>query len=172
MSIPLLLTHWDMDEIKKVQCFLFFEAERSGSHLCLSFRASSRVCLDVSQGWSLLRIAHSCVYSGATSTCPSTASSPPSPSWACSWQGRSCSSTSRTAITGQRMARRERRMNEAEVKAPGMCAVMHSHRFLKYSDLFQANQDVQSIYEQPNHPGGHAVLCLHLPLWSGWRFRL
>lgn len=114
----------------------------------------------VSQGWSLQRIARLCGCNGATSTCPSTASCPPSPSWACSWQGPSSSSTSRTAITG--------RQTEGGLLVWGGFGTC----FVQYSGLFQANQDVQSIHEQPDHPGGHAVLRLHLPLWSGWRFCL
>lgn len=38
--------------------------------------------------------------------------------------------------------------------------------------LFQADQDVQSLHEQPDHPRRLAVLRLHLPLWSGRRLRL
>lgn len=70
--------------------------------LCVKYAVKQHLSLQ--QASSLPRTAPLCACSGATSTCPSTASCPPSPYWACSWPGPSCSSTSRTAITGQRSA--------------------------------------------------------------------
>lgn len=29
----------------------------------------------------------------------------------------------------------------------------------------QADKDVESVYEQPYHPGRNAFLCIHLSLW-------
>lgn len=68
------------------------------------FQSFSYLALSFSKVWSLRRIARLYVCRGATSMCPSTASCPQSPCWACSWQALSCSSTSRTAITGQQSA--------------------------------------------------------------------
>lgn len=77
------------------------EKENQGGIFLRYLRLILSPCLDASQGWSLRRIARLCGCNAATSTCLCTASCPLSPSWACSWQGPSSSSTSRTAITGR-----------------------------------------------------------------------
>lgn len=86
-----------------------------------------------SQGWSLRRIARLCACSGATSTCLSTASCPPSPSWACSWPEPSSSSTSRTATTG----RPKRESSGAFLGGRGLRWRPFSYRILASSRLIK-----------------------------------
>ncbi len=69
------------------------------------------------QAWSLPKIVRLCVCSDATSTCPSTASCPPSPYSACSWQAPSCSSTSRIATTGKHSALAKHSLETRKIEA-------------------------------------------------------
>lgn len=105
----------------------------------LRLNLSPCVRLAVPQGWSLRRTARLCGCNGVTSTCLSTASCPPSPSWACSWRAPSSSSTSRTATTGGPELGGTLGWGGGGVGAPVLDHLLASSRLIKMSSPYMNN---------------------------------